>query len=273
MRGLELFGYGAAAGVLLHAIFGLAIAAAPPARWVFVAMLIVLTLLSAVYFVARRVLQEFSLALSRPSKVSLALWGLLLVLSLGLLHLDVLLPEPLPDGMYVFKTHTINVKVQHLTSLPADNYIPFAVAEFFLRGISFEKERPILPANEVSNRTILMSLVALPFRVALGAPRDHPQLGTYNYLGRQCARCIETKYGRFLRTVRCRRFGPELVDARRVICFLLQPRRKFRPAPGQRFSISRIRISSPRPFTHGPKHWLDFLSCSPGLPSAVAMGR
>ena len=144
-------------------------------RWAFVAILIALTLLSAVYFVVRRVLQEFSLALSRPSKVSLALWVLLLVLSLGLLHVDVRFPEPLPDGLYVFKTHTTNVKIQYLTSLPADNYIPFAVAEFFLRGVSFKKERPILPGNEVSNRTILMSLVALPFRVALGAPHDHPR--------------------------------------------------------------------------------------------------
>lgn len=185
LRGLDLVGYGAAAGVLLHALLGCAIAAVPAVRWAFVAILIALTLLSAVYFLARRVVQELSLALSRPSKVALALWGLLLVLSLGLLHLDVRLPEPLPDGMYVFKTPTTNVKVQHLTSLPADNYFPFAVAEFFLRGVSFKKERPILPANEVSNRTILMSLVALPFRVALGAPRDHPQLGTFNYVGRE----------------------------------------------------------------------------------------
>ena len=185
LRGLELLGYGAAAGVLLHALFGCAIAAAPAVRWAFVAMLIALTLLSAVYFVVRQVLQEFSLALSTPSKVALSLWALLLVLSLGLLHLDVRFPEPLPDGIYIFKTHTTNVKVQYLTSLPADNYIPFAVAEFFLRGVSFTKERPILPINEVSNRTILMSLVALPFRVALGAPHDHPQLGTYSYLGRE----------------------------------------------------------------------------------------
>ncbi|HEV2841313.1 MAG TPA: hypothetical protein VGW39_08320 [Chthoniobacterales bacterium] len=185
LRGLDLFGYGAAAGVLLHALLGCAIAAFPGVRWAFVAILIALTLSSAVYFLARRVVQELSLELSRPSKLALALWGLLLVLSLGLLHLDVRLPEPLPDGMYVFKTPTTNVKVQHLTSLPADNYFPFAVAEFFLRGVSFKTERPILPANEVSNRTILMSLVALPFRVALGAPRDHPQLGTFNYVGRQ----------------------------------------------------------------------------------------
>jgi hypothetical protein len=182
LRGLELLGYGAAAGVVWHALFGWAIAAAPAFRWVFVGMLIALTLLSAVYLVVRRVLQEFSLALSTPSKISLALWVLLLVLSLGLLHIDVRFPEPLPDGMYVFKTHTTNVKIQYLTSLPSDNYIPFAVAEFLLRGVSFQKARPILPGNEVSNRTILMSLVAMPFRVALGAPRDHPNLGMYNYI-------------------------------------------------------------------------------------------
>jgi len=185
LRGLALLGYGAGAGVVLHALLGCAIAAAPAVRWVFVAILIAWTLVSVVYVVLRKVPQEFYVALSTASKVSLALWVLLLVLSLGLLHVDVRFPESLPDGIYVFKTHTTNVKVQYLTALPADNYIPFVVTEFFARGVSFQKERPILPGNEVSNRTILMSLVALPFRVALGAPRDHPQLGTYNYIGQE----------------------------------------------------------------------------------------
>jgi hypothetical protein len=184
LRGLELLGYGAATGVLGHALSGWAIAAAPAARWTIIAILIALTLLSAGYVIARRVPQEFSLASSRPGKVSLGLWGLFLVLNLGLLHVDVRFPDSLPDGLYIFKTHTTNVKVQYLAGLPADNYIPFAVAEFFLRGVSFKKERPILPANEVGNRTILMSLVAMPFRAALGAPHDSPRLGTYSYVGR-----------------------------------------------------------------------------------------
>jgi hypothetical protein len=184
LRGLELFGYGAAAGVLLHGVLGWVIAAFPGARWIFVIALIALSMTSAGYFMARRVVPELSGTLSKPQKICVALWFLLLVLCLGLLHLDVRLPDPLPDGPYVFKTPTTNVKVQHLTSLPADNIIPYAVGEFFLRGVSFVKERPIMPANEVSNRTILMSLVALPFRVALGPPHDHPQLGTYNYVGR-----------------------------------------------------------------------------------------
>jgi hypothetical protein len=184
LRGIELLAYGAAAGVPLHGLVGCAIAAAPPGRGVFVALLIGITCLSAAYLVWHRVLPEFFVALSIPIRMALLCWLLLLLLGLSFLHLKVRFPEPLGDGIYVFKTPTTNVVVQYLTSLPADNYIPFTVSEFFLRGISFEKERPILPGNEVSNRTILMSLVALPFRAALGAPYDHPELGRFSYLGR-----------------------------------------------------------------------------------------
>jgi hypothetical protein len=184
LRGLELVGYGAAAGVSLHGLFGWAIAAAPAGRGVFVTILIALTFLSAAYFVSRRVLQELWSALSKAIKIALAFWLLLLVFGLGLLHVEIRSPQPLLNGIDIFKTPTTNVRVQYLTSLPADNYIPFAVSEFFLRGISFQKERPILPRAEVSNRTVLMSLVALPFRAALGAPYDHPELGTFHYLDR-----------------------------------------------------------------------------------------
>jgi hypothetical protein len=184
LRGLELIGYGAAAGVALHALFGWAIAAAPAARGVFVVILIALTFSSAAYFVWRSVFQELWNVLSNPIKIALAFWLLLLLFGLGLLNVRVRSPRPLTDGIDIFKTPTTNVTIQYLTSLPADNYIPFAVSEFFLRGISFQKERPILPQAEVSNRTILMSLVALPFRAALGAPYDHPELGTFHYLDR-----------------------------------------------------------------------------------------
>ncbi len=183
-RGLELIGYGAATGVLAHGLVGLAIALFPAARAIFVGILISLSVVNAGYLLWRRGASDLWAALTKPVKIALGLWVLLLVLCFGLLHLEVRYPESLPDGPYVFKSHTTNVKVQYLTLLPADNYIPFAVSEFFLRGVSFQKERPILPANEVSNRTILMSLVVLPFRVAMGAPRDQPQLGTFTYVGR-----------------------------------------------------------------------------------------
>ena len=185
VRGMALVAYGAGAGVLLHALLGLGIALAPALRWSFVAALILFALAGTVYILFRRVLKELSIALSAPAKISLLLWFVLLVIGLGILHLDVRFPESLPDGLYIAKAHTTSVRIQYLTGLPADNYIPFAVSEFILRGVSFKNERPILPANEVTNRTVLMSLVSVPFRVALGAPRDHPQLGTYTYIGRQ----------------------------------------------------------------------------------------
>lgn len=185
LRGLELLGYGAAAGVLLHALLGCLIAAIPGFRWLFVMGLIALTILALLYFLRRKLLGDFHSSLSKATKISLALWALLLVFGLGVLHVKVRFPEVLPDGLYIFKTHTTNVKIQYLTGLPVDNYIPFAVAEFFLRGVSFKRERPILPGNEVTNRTIMMSLVSLPFRVALGAPHDHPRLGKYSYIGRE----------------------------------------------------------------------------------------
>lgn len=184
LRGLELLGYGTAAGVALHGLLGWAVAAAPAARGLVIAILIVLTLVSVGSCVWRRVLPELWRTLSQPVRLALACWLLLLVLCLGLLHVSVRAPRPLTEGIDIFKTPTTNVAVQYLTSLPADNYIPFAVSEFFLRGISFQKERPILPHAEVSNRTILMSLVALPFRATLGAPYDHLELGTFHHLGR-----------------------------------------------------------------------------------------
>ncbi len=185
LRGLALVGYGAAAGVILHGLLGWAIAALPAGRWIFVCILFALTFGSAFYWASQSVFGEFLTTLSRPIKISLALWLAFLVVSLCVVHLHVRFPHSLPDGLYISKQHTSNVKIQYLTGLSADNYIPFAVAEIFLRGLSFNTERPILPGNEVSDRTILMSLVSMPFRVVLHAPRDHPMLGTYPYIDRQ----------------------------------------------------------------------------------------
>ncbi len=184
-RGLSLICYGAAAGVLMNGLVGWAIAVFPAQRWLFVGALIALTLGSIIYLVLHGVPREVFLALSSPIRISLVFWALLLVAGLGIKHLKVDLPESLPDGLYIFKAPTTSVKLQHLAGLPPDNFIPFAVAEFFLRGVSFQNVRPILPGNEVSNRTILMSLVAMPFRAARGAPYDHPELGTYRYIGKE----------------------------------------------------------------------------------------
>src|SRR3981081_664321 len=102
LSGLELLGYGAAAGVSLHALFGWAIAAAPTLRGVFVTILIALTFLNAAYFLWRRVLPELWSALSKAIKIALALWLLLLVFCLGLLHVDIRSPQSLLNRIDIF---------------------------------------------------------------------------------------------------------------------------------------------------------------------------
>ena len=64
----------------------------------------------------------------------------------------------------ILKTHTTNVKVQYHTSLPADNYIPFAVAGSFSAWCLISKgEADPAWQRGVSNRMIPVSLVAMPF--------------------------------------------------------------------------------------------------------------
>ncbi len=185
LAGIELIGYGIGAGVVAHGIFGLVIAV----TWRLRAVLILLPMICAVaatfYLVRRRVWQQLLRALTQQARVSLLIWLLFVVFCTAITHLGVRFPASLPDGMYIFKKPTLNVKIQFITTSPADNFIPYVVTEYLLRGVSFQKERPILPANELSNRTILMSLVAIPFRAAVSWPNyGSTYLGTYNYIGR-----------------------------------------------------------------------------------------
>ena len=184
LQGLELIAYGAGAGVLAHAIVGLFIALARPWRHPFGILAICGALFALGYLIRRRVWRDLAATLSRPIRWALALWLSFVVFCVALTHVEVRWPDALPDGQFFFKKHTLNVKIQYLTNLPADNAIPHLVTEFFFRAISFKKEHPILPNNEVSNRTILMSLVALPFRAVLGwEQRGLRDLGTTFYVG------------------------------------------------------------------------------------------
>jgi hypothetical protein len=126
-----------------------------------------------------------SLWTDRVSSLGLSSVALATIIALGIGLLPVSMPDPLVDGPYVFKTHNLHVRIQHITGdLPADNVLPHVVSEFFLRHISFKDERPILPGQEVSNRPVLMSLAVLPFRDMLAPPeRQHGRLGRFTYVG------------------------------------------------------------------------------------------
>jgi len=186
LQGIELVGYGAGAGVVVHGLFGLLIALDRHLRHYVGILAIGCAACAVAYLIRCRIWRELAETLSRPLRVVLALWLLFLIFCVALPRIDIAWPAALPDGPYIFKTHTLNVKIQYLVALPVDNAIPHIVTEFFLRKISFKEEHPILPNNEVSNRTILMSLVALPFRAVLGwNQRAEGALGTYKYVGQE----------------------------------------------------------------------------------------
>ena len=182
LRGLELLGFGSAAGAALFALLGLLLAAVPAVRVPVAAITLVAPVAIALYWSISRLGHELYTTLSRVVKRALLLWLLFDVLCLYLIRLNVTPPAVLPDGRFIFKQPQLNVKIQYMAGLPADNYIPFVVTEFFLCRISLKREHPILPGQEVSNRTILMSLVALPFRAALSSAQP-VSLGTFRYVG------------------------------------------------------------------------------------------
>jgi hypothetical protein len=185
LGGIELVGYGVAAGVVSHGVLGLLVSVTWRLRPLFILVLVGCAVASIFYLFRQGIWTQLWPALTRSVRISLLIWLLFLAACIALVHLDVRYPTSLPDGMYVFKKHTLNVKIQFMTTSPADNYIPYAVTEYLLRHVSFRHERPVLPGNEVSNRTILMSLVAVPFRAALSWPDfGSKKMGTFDYLGR-----------------------------------------------------------------------------------------
>ena len=92
-----------------------------------------------------------------------------------------------PDGPYVNKEHVNSVRLQKLTGdLPADNVLPFIVQEYLVNDISFASNSPIMPGQPVTNRPFLMSLVALPFRMAiLPSETKLSELPKYSYGGQE----------------------------------------------------------------------------------------
>src|SRR5438552_13533726 len=179
--GLELLAFGAGVGVLIHGLAGLAIALSPAKQATARGLFLLIWIVAALGLWRQRASNDLGgrfLDWRAPNvRSTLAILSLFIVSCVTLTHLQIRFPPLLPDGLYVFKTHTLPVKLQVLSgNLPGDNYLPFVVQEFLLRDISFTREHPILPGQEVSNRPILMALATTPFRAALKSPpqREKP---------------------------------------------------------------------------------------------------
>lgn len=190
-RGLELLAFGAGFGVLIHGLVGLAIALSSAKQTTARGLFLLIWSLAALGLWRRRKSDgsrgNFLGWREDGVRPTLVILVLFIVSCVSLTHLQIRFPRVLPDGTYIFKQHTLPVKLQVLSGgLPVDNYLPFVVQQFLLRDISFTREHPILPGQEVSNRPILMALVTAPFRAALHSPhRREKPLDRFAYVGRE----------------------------------------------------------------------------------------
>jgi hypothetical protein len=182
--GLELFAFGTGLGVLIHGLIGLAVALSPAKQATAWGLFVVIWSV-AVLDLWRQRKGDRPRGNFSGVRATLAILSLFIVACVSLTHLQIRFPHVLPDGTYIFKKHTLPVKLQVLSGLlPMDNYIPFVVEEFLLRDISFKREHPILPGQEVSNRPILMALATAPFRAAIDPPpRRETPLDRFTYVG------------------------------------------------------------------------------------------
>ena len=186
-QGRQLLAYGIAAGIAMHALIGVAILCVPPSAYqaAAVSLLIGCNLFAVGYWIRRGVATRLFVEGRWQIVMMLVAWAGLSCLAVSATFAPVRLPEPLPDPMYVLKRDHLHVRVQTLTGgLPADNYLPYAVGEYLLRGIQLSEERPLLPGQEVSNRPILMSLAVVPFRAGLDPPPQmSARLPRFDYVG------------------------------------------------------------------------------------------
>lgn len=187
LEGRQLLAYGIAAGIVLHALMGLIVAAFPynyrqPAA---VALMLSVNASAWWYWHSASIVKRLLVGGRWQINTMLAAWGALSLLAILATFLPVRLPQPLPDPMYVLKRDHLHVRMQALTGgLPADNYLPYAVSEYFLRDIQLSQERPLLPGQEISNRPVLMALAVIPFRASLDPPPQHQgRLPRMNYVG------------------------------------------------------------------------------------------
>ena len=178
---LEKFVIAPAIGMTLYGVLGV-ISACLPIGWVQIANLILLGLVSIIswIYLDKKDLKKILI----ENKVFIGVFTSFILFLQIFVALPFRMPTNLYDGPYVFKNHNLNVKIQALTgNLPADNYIPFAFSEYLRQRISFTENRPQLPGQEVTNRTVLLGLNAYFFSAIPFAPPAVPKtkIDTYYY--------------------------------------------------------------------------------------------
>jgi hypothetical protein len=111
-------------------------------------------------------------------------WFLIVALAALLTSIPIMEKSQLPDGPYVYKNWSVPVANQWAAGdLPTDNSLPYFTGEFLVRGVNLEAIHPIMPGQEIINRTFGVSFLYLAFRQFGGFETNEIPIPTFNYVG------------------------------------------------------------------------------------------
>ena len=111
-------------------------------------------------------------------------WFLIVAIAASLTSIPIMEKSQLPDGPYVYKNWSVPVANQWAAGdLPTDNSLPYFTGEFLVRGINLAEVHPIMPGQEIINRTFGVSFLYLAFRQLGGFETNEITIPTFNYVG------------------------------------------------------------------------------------------
>ena len=111
-------------------------------------------------------------------------WFLIVTIAALLTSIPIMEKSQLPDGPYVYKNWSVPVANQWASGdMPTDNSLPYFTGEFLVRGVNLKEVHPIMPGQEIVNRTFGVSFLYLAFRQLGGFATNEITVPTFNYVG------------------------------------------------------------------------------------------
>jgi len=116
-------------------------------------------------------------------KAGFVAWFLVVSISCFLTFIPLSKQENLPDGAYVYKNWIAPVANQWASGdLPTDNSLPYFTAEFLIRDLPMDEVHPIMPGQEIVNRTFGVPLIYLSLRQFFRFETNRIEIPNFDYV-------------------------------------------------------------------------------------------
>jgi hypothetical protein len=116
-------------------------------------------------------------------KAGFVAWFIVVSISCFLTLIPLSKQENLPDGAYVYKNWIAPVANQWASGdLPADNSLPYFTAEFLIRDLPVDEVHPIMPGQEIVNRTFGVPLIYLSLRQFFSYDSNRIEVPSFDYV-------------------------------------------------------------------------------------------